>query len=86
VSGLLPFEVDASSGGRSDGGGFVLAQLGKPLKLAPGKSAKVTVSLPIDSTMAGSCYMTVQLDPANTLNDVNTANNSFTSLLPIVIH
>jgi len=84
LSGLLPLEIDASAGGKSDA--FVtLGQLGKAIKHAAGKTARMTVSLPVTSDMPASSYLTVRLDPANALGDANPGDNSFTSLQPIVI-
>lgn len=84
AAGLLPVVVNGSRG-RSAGGDLVLAQFDKRIRVAPGKSLRVTFSLPVNASLPNDCYLTVQLDPANTLGDTDPANNAFTSSQPIVI-
>jgi hypothetical protein len=75
ADGSLTFNVDRSPDGKvSDA--TIISTLHKAIALKPGKSQKITalVQLP-----AGTYFVVIQLDPANSFKDPNLANNTFAS-------
>lgn len=77
AKGSLPIVVDTSPDGLlSDA--TQLISTGKSINVAPGKS--VTISLSLTALASGtSDFLIFQIDPNNTFNDINPANNVLVS-------
>ncbi|HZK82570.1 MAG TPA: VCBS repeat-containing protein, partial [Humisphaera sp.] len=84
AAGMLPIQIQASTTAGVSSTSAVIDMLTKKVSIKPGKTIRIHVSKSIAAT-AGSYYLIVQLDPSNTLGDVNTANNTFVSATPIVV-
>jgi hypothetical protein len=79
VSGSLDIVIKSSTDATLDSGDVTLATTTKKLNLKVGKSIRVTLKNLLAPTNPGSYFFIGQVDPANTANDVNLANNIFTS-------
>ena len=84
ASGMLPIQMQASTTAGVSSTSAVIDMLTKKVSIKPGKTIRIHVSKSIAAT-AGSYYLIVQLDPSNTLGDVNTANNTFVTATAIVV-
>ncbi|HWE04062.1 MAG TPA: VCBS repeat-containing protein [Tepidisphaeraceae bacterium] len=84
AAGALPIQIQASTTAGVTSASTVIDSLTKKISIKPGKTIRIHVSKVISAT-AGSYYVVVQLDPSNTLGDVNTANNTFATTSPIVV-
>ena len=83
--GDVPIIVDASSSNTLDDAAGQVLSVRKRVNIKPGKSLTIQLSRLISPVIAGSYYLIVQLDPNNTLGDVNTQNNIFATGAPIVV-
>jgi uncharacterized repeat protein (TIGR03803 family) len=81
--GSLPIQIDLSTADTDDQD-LNLAQIGHPINVKPGKRVTVTVKDDVLAVPNGTYFVFVQLDPDNTFNDVNTANNDFASPAAVV--
>jgi hypothetical protein len=84
VNASLPIDISASTTGALDSTAVTLDDFTRHVLIQPGKSLKLHVIVPMPAS-AGTYYLIVELDPQNTLNDVNLANNTFASLTPILV-
>ncbi len=82
----LPAELFLSTTPTIGAGAIDLGAAGGHLSIQPGKKGTIHLSSTIPSSVtAGSYFLIVQLDPANTLADVNLANNFASSLKMISV-
>jgi hypothetical protein len=80
ATGPLTFNVNQSPDGNLSDATYITNDMVK-INLKGGKSKKVTENIPLP---AGTYDLVIQLDPSNTFDDTNTANNVFAST-PITV-
>jgi hypothetical protein len=80
----LPIIVDASTINIVDSTAAQLLSVNKKVKINPGKSIALQLTLLAPATPADD-YLIVQLDPSNTTGDVNAGDNTFATGSPIVV-
>lgn len=81
AAGNLKINIDSSPTASSTGA-TVIASPAKKINLKNGKTQKL--SLPV-TLPAGTYFLVIQLDPNNTFNDVNLANNVFATSAVIAV-
>lgn len=74
----LPINIFASTSATLDNSAIGLDQLIRRVLIPAGKSRRLLITIPIPPT-PGTYYLIAELDPQNTLNDVNPPNNVFAS-------
>jgi hypothetical protein len=77
LTGTVPIVVDASLLNVLDDTADQLLSFSKKVNIKPGKSTTIQLSRLIAPSAANSYYLIIQLDPGNTLGDVNLGNNTF---------
>lgn len=74
----LPVDIFSSTSGSLEATATSIDDFSRHVVIGPGKTIRLQALLTLPST-AGADYLIVELDPQNTLNDVNLSNNVFTS-------
>jgi hypothetical protein len=77
AAGTLPILVATSPDGTL-ASGTTLTTIDKKINLKAGKTVKIALTLKAPAEPSSS-FLVMELDPANTLGDVNPANNTFSS-------
>jgi hypothetical protein len=81
AAGKLTFNIDSSPDGQI-GDATLITPLIKKINIKPGKPAKITVATTLT---AGSYFVVIELNPANSFADVNLANNTFAPSAQITV-
>lgn len=84
VNAPLPVDVMASTTGNIDSTAVTIDEFSRHVLIQPGKTIRLQAVVTMPTT-AGSYYLIIELDPQNTLNDMNLSNNTFVSLRPILV-
>lgn len=84
ANATLPVDIISSNTGSLDDTAVSIDDFTRHVVIAPGKTIVMRASLTLPNA-AGAYYLIVELDPQNTLNDVNLSNNVFTSATTIAI-
>lgn len=79
VTGSLPIDIFAATGGTVDASATDLGIVTRRVNVLPGHRQIVSVSVPAPATLSGPLFLIAKLDPDNTLNDTNPADNTFAS-------
>ncbi|HET6248404.1 MAG TPA: FG-GAP-like repeat-containing protein [Tepidisphaeraceae bacterium] len=84
ADGVLPIAVYSSGDGTLDGTATGLVGLRPHINIKPGKSATIRVNKLIVA-VDGSYHLVADLDPNNTLGDINTSNNVVVSATTVSV-
>lgn len=84
ASGTLPTEIFASTTGSLDASAVNLGTFSRHIAIGPGKTIRMQAAVTLPSS-AAAYFLIAELDPQNTLNDVNLSNNNFVSSTTISI-
>lgn len=82
ASGTLPVEIFASTTGSPDALAVSVANFSRQVAIGSGKTIRMQAVVTLPSS-AAVYYMVGELDPQNTLSDVNLSNNIFASATTI---
>ncbi|HEV2315950.1 MAG TPA: VCBS repeat-containing protein [Thermoplasmata archaeon] len=82
ASGTLPVEIFASTTGSLDASAVSVANFTRRIAIGAGKTIRMQAVTTLPSS-AAAYYLVGELDPQNTLNDVNLSNNIFASATTI---
>lgn len=84
ASAALPVDIFSSTTGTLDSTAVNIDDFTRRVAIAPGRTVVMQASVTLPST-PGTYYLVVEVDPQNTLHDVDFSNNVFSSVTTIAI-
>lgn len=84
ASAALPVDIFSSTTGTLDSTAVNIDDFTRRVAIAPGRTVVMQASVTLPST-PGAYYLVVEVDPQNTLHDVDFSNNVFSSVTTIAI-